>query len=258
MNYEKLEFDIVRWIKDYYYMYGLKSLVVGVSGGIDSAVTSTLCAKTELPVHALGMPLHQDTSQEDLSDRHLEWLAFNYPNVRHHKVDLTKTFDTFINTVEEVHPAFTSPHAEANTRSRLRMVLLHQVAATNRGIVVGTGNKVEDYGVGFFTKYGDGGVDISPIADLYKTTVWGLGEHMKVSQEIIDAEPTDGLWDDKRTDEDQLGVPYADLEWVMESHAYEVPDDPQYTEQQKKAVQQYIKFNTMNQHKMQPIPTFKL
>ena len=268
MNYEQLEFDIVKWIKDYYYMYGLKSLVVGVSGGIDSAVTSTLCAKTDLPVHALGMPLHQDTDQESLSDRHLRWLALNYPNVRQHKVDLTRTFDTFIETVQDVHPAFTSPHAEANTRSRLRMVLLHQVAATNRGIVVGTGNKVEDYGVGFFTKYGDGGVDISPIADLYKSTVWGLGEYMGIDNDIQNAPPTDGLWDDKRTDEDQLGVPYEDLEWVMESG---IADNPTYdpvdldqwkgvtlTDQQKKAVMQYVKFNTMNKHKMEPIPTFKL
>ena len=138
------------------------------------------------------------------------------------------------------------------------MITLYQIAGNVGGVVVGTGNKVEDYGVGFFTKYGDGGVDISPIADLYKTQVWELGKHMGVDERIINAVPTDGLWEDNRKDEDQLGVPYADLEWVMESHAYEVPDDPQYTEQQKKAVQQYIKFNTMNQHKMQPIPTFKL
>ena len=264
MNYEQLEFDIVRWIKDYYYMYGLKSLVVGVSGGIDSAVTSTLCAKTELPVHALGMPLRQDPDQETLSDRHLEWLSLNYPNVRQHKYDLTSTFDTFIDTIG---PQFSSPHAEANTRSRLRMVVLHHIAATNRGIVVGTGNKVEDYGVGFFTKYGDGGVDISPIADLYKTQGWALGDHMGICQEIIDAEPTDGLWDDKRTDESQLGVSYEMLEWVMESGIVEYKADVTeldqwkgvpLTDEQKKAVKQYVKFNTMNKHKMEPIPTFKL
>tara|TARA_B100000287_G_scaffold61316_1_gene53550 strand:+ start:165 stop:650 length:486 start_codon:yes stop_codon:yes gene_type:complete len=159
MNYEQLEYDIVRWLKDYYYMYALDSFVVGVSGGIDSAVTSTLCAKTGLPVHAVGMPLYQDTTQESLSDRHLEWLSLNFPNVRSHKFDLSDTFDVFIETMG---PQFTSKHAEANSRSRLRMVTLYQVAACQRGVVVGTGNKVEDYGVGFYTKYGDGGVDIAP------------------------------------------------------------------------------------------------
>ena len=173
MNYEKLEFDIVRWLKDYYYMYALDSFVVGVSGGIDSAVTSTLCAKTELTVHAVGMPLYQDTTQESLSDTHLEWLSMNYSNVRQHKFDLSDTFDSFLETMG---PQFTTKHAEANSRSRLRMITLYQIAACQRGVVVGTGIKVEDYGVGFYTKYGDGGVDIAPIADIYKTQVWGLGE----------------------------------------------------------------------------------
>ncbi len=254
MNYEQLEYDIVRWLKDYYYMYALDSFVVGVSGGIDSAVTSTLCAKTELPVHAVGMPLYQDTTQESLSDRHLEWLAVNYSNVRRHKFDLSDTFDVFIETMG---PQFTSKHAEANSRSRLRMVTLYQIAACQRGVVVGTGNKVEDYGVGFYTKYGDGGVDIAPIADLYKTQVWGLGEYMGVPQEIVDAEPTDGLWDDKRTDESQLGSSYEMLEWVMENN---IPEDTadDYDEEKRAAIQQYHKFNTMNKHKMLPIPTFKL
>ena len=264
MNYEKLEFDIVRWLKDYYYMYALDSFVVGVSGGIDSAVTSTLCAKTGLPVHAVGMPLYQDPDQESLSDRHLEWLSLNYPNVRQHKFDLSDTFDSFLDTMG---PQFTSKHAEANSRSRLRMITLYQIAACQGGVVVGTGNKVEDYGVGFYTKYGDGGVDIAPIADLYKTQVWGLGEYMGVPQEIIDAEPTDGLWDDKRTDESQLGVSYEQLEWVMESgivnnlhdaNEVEMWKGVPLTEDQRTAVKQYTKFNTMNKHKMLPIPTFKL
>ena len=254
MNYEQLEFDIVRWLKDYYYMYALESFVVGVSGGIDSAVTSTLCAKTELPVHAVGMPLYQDPTQESLSDRHLEWLSLNYPNVRQHKFDLSDTFDSFLETMS---PQFTSKHAEANSRSRLRMITLYQIAACQGGVVVGTGNKVEDYGVGFYTKYGDGGVDIAPIADLYKTQVWGLGEYMGVPQEIVDAEPTDGLWDDKRTDESQLGASYSDLEWVMENNIPENTADD-YDEENRLAVIQYWKFNKMNKHKMLPIPTFKL
>ena len=254
MNYEQLEFDIVRWLRDYYYMYALDSFVVGVSGGIDSAVTSTLCAKTGLSVHAVGMPLYQDTTQESLSDRHLEWLSLNFPNVRSHKFDLSDTFDVF---VETMGPQFTSKHAEANSRSRLRMVTLYQVAACQRGVVVGTGNKVEDYGVGFYTKYGDGGVDIAPIADLYKTQVWGLGEYMNILDDIQNAAPTDGLWDDKRTDESQLGSSYEMLEWVMENN---IPEDTadDYDEEKRAAIQQYHKFNRMNKHKMLPIPTFKL
>ena len=242
MNYEKLEFDIVRWLKDYYYMYALDSFVVGVSGGIDSAVTSTLCAKTELPVHAVGMPLYQDTTQESLSDRHLEWLSMNYSNVRQHKFDLSDTFDSFLETMG---PQFTTKHAEANSRSRLRMITLYQIAACQRGVVVGTGNKVEDYGVGFYTKYGDGGVDIAPIADLYKTEVWELGEYLEVDQRIVDADPTDGLWIDSRSDEEQLGASYAELEEAMETGT-------------GPAVEVLKKFNTQNKHKMEPIPTFKL
>ena len=258
MNYEELESKIVDWIKDYVQSNNIQSLVVGVSGGIDSAVTSTLCAKTDLEVHAVGMPLYQDEDQESLSDRHLEWLSLNFPNVRAHKVDLSDTFDSFIGTIEEVVGLqFNSKHAEANSRSRLRMVTLYQIATSRSGIVVGTGNKVEDYGVGFYTKYGDGGVDIAPIADLYKTTVWELGNYMGINSKICNAEPTDGLWDDGRTDEDQLGVSYELLEWVMENNIpLDKADD--YDELQRKAILQYHKFNTMNQHKMQPIPTFKL
>ena len=171
---------------------------------------------------------------------------------------MSDTFDSFIGTIEEVVGLqFNSKHAEANSRSRLRMVTLYQIATSRSGIVVGTGNKVEDYGVGFYTKYGDGGVDIAPIADLYKTTVWELGNYMGINSKICNAEPTDGLWDDGRTDEDQLGVSYELLEWVMENNIpLDKADD--YDELQRKAILQYHKFNTMNQHKMQPIPTFKL
>ena len=242
-NYSEVKDRIVKWINDYVDANNIKSLVVGVSGGIDSAVTSTLCAHTGLPTYVIGMPLLQKSNQEDLSDLHMAWLAQNFHfNVTVRKFDLTSVFEMFKALMGE---EFNSNHSLANSRSRLRMVTLYQVATNTGGIVVGTGNKVEDYGVGFFTKYGDGGVDIAPIADLYKTEVWELGKFLGIDQRIIEAEPTDGLWDDARTDEDQLGVPYATLEEAME-HGTGL------------GVEVLKKFNTQNQHKMQPIPTFKL
>ena len=242
-DYSEVKDTIVKWINDYVDANNIKSLVVGVSGGIDSAVTSTLCAHTGLPTYVIGMPLLQKPNQEDLSDLHMAWLAKNFHfNVTVRKFDLTNVFEMFKSLMGE---EFNSNHSLANSRSRLRMVTLYQVATNTGGIVVGTGNKVEDYGVGFFTKYGDGGVDIAPIADLYKTEVWELGKFLGIDQRIIEAEPTDGLWDDARTDEDQLGVPYAALEEAME-HGTGL------------GVEVLKKFNTQNQHKMQPIPTFKL
>jgi len=242
-DYKRLSDRIIRWIGDYVVdNSGIKSLVVGVSGGIDSAVVSTLAASTGLPTYTLGMPIHQKEEQETLSDIHLEWLQSNFSNVIVNKFDLTKVFETFKFTMKELG---TDNHALANSRSRLRMVTLYQIATSVGGIVVGTGNKVEDYGVGFYTKYGDGGVDIAPIADLYKTEVWELGRHFDVDQRIIDASPTDGLWDDGRTDEDQIGASYAELEEAMETGS-------------GPGLEALIKFSQMNQHKMNPIPTFKL
>jgi NAD+ synthase len=241
-NYSELETRIVSWLKGYALENNIKSFVIGVSGGIDSAVSSTLAAKTGLPVYALGMPIYQKEEQESLSDAHLEWLQTNFSNVIVDKFDLTKVFETFKFSMKEFG---TNTHALANTRSRIRMVTLYQVATSVGGIVVGTGNKVEDYGVGFYTKYGDGGVDIAPIADLYKTEVWELGRHFGVDQRIIDASPTDGLWDDGRTDEDQIGASYAELEEAMETGS-------------GPGLEALIKFSQMNQHKMNPIPTFKL
>ena len=241
-DYKELESKIVRWLGDYVIDHNIKAFVVGVSGGIDSAVSSTLAASTGLPTYAIGMPIHQKEEQETLSDAHLEWLKANFSNVIVQKYDLTRVFDTFKFTMREFG---TDTHALANTRSRIRMVTLYQVATSVGGIVVGTGNKIEDYGVGFYTKYGDGGVDIAPIADLYKTEVWELGRHFGVDQRIIDASPTDGLWDDGRTDEDQLGASYAALEEAMELGTGD-------------AVEVLKKFNAMNSHKMNPIPTFKL
>ncbi len=241
-DYYELKLNVVEWIKGYADKNKIKSLVVGVSGGIDSAVVSTLCAETGLPTYTLGMPIHQNEYQENLSDAHLDWLTWKYTNVTRLKFDLTNTFDTFVSSMDGYNE---NKLALANTRSRIRMITLYQVAGSVGGIVVGTGNKVEDYGIGFYTKYGDGGVDIAPIADLYKTEVWELGKHLGVDQRIIDASPTDGLWDDSRTDEAQIGASYEDLEYAMEhgnGPAVRILHDP----------------NAKNKHKMIPIPTFKL
>ena len=241
-NYKKLSDRIVKWLSNYVIEHNIKAFVIGVSGGIDSAVVSTLAASTGLPTYALGMPIHQNTEQENLSDSHLEWLQVNFGNVIVQKFNLTEIFDTFQFTMKE----FGSDNLTlANSRSRLRMVTLYQIAGTVGGIVVGTGNKVEDYGVGFYTKYGDGGVDIAPIADLYKTEVWMLGEHLGIDERIISAPPTDGLWDDGRTDEDQIGASYEELERAMETG-----EGP--------GLEPLLKFSSMNSHKMNPIPTFKL
>ena len=214
-----------------------KSLVIGISGGIDSSVSSTLSAMTGLRTIVLSMPIKQNGSQHDLSLRHQEWLKKNFKNVEGHTVELDSLFKTFESTLKD----FSSEHGMANSRARLRMTTLYQVAASNKGIVVGTGNKVEDFGVGFYTKYGDGGVDISPIADCNKTQVWELGKELGILQEIIDAPPTDGLWDDGRTDEGQLGLKYNELEEAMEN-----PNSPNRVK--------YENIRKQNMHKMEPIP----
>jgi len=241
-DYNNLTIRIVSWLKEYATTNNIKAFVIGVSGGIDSAVSSTLAAKTGLPTYALGMPILQKEEQESLSDTHLEWLENNFSNVISHKFDLTNVFETFKGTMRELGE---DTHALANSRSRLRMVTLYQVATSVGGIVVGTGNKVEDYGVGFYTKYGDGGIDIAPIADLYKTEVWAMGEYLGVDNRIVSAAPTDGLWDDGRTDEDQIGASYAELEEAMECGT-------------GSALEILQKFNKLNSHKMNPIPTFKV
>ena len=246
-DYRSLAIDVVGWLCKYANDNNVKSFVVGVSGGIDSAVSSTLAAKTGRPVYAIGMPLNQHIDQVTLSDSHLFWLECNYPNVKRLKADLSETYAKLMSDLtKEFTMEYTGhPMAKANTKSRLRMVTLYHVAANVGGIVVGTGNKVEDYGVGFYTKYGDGGVDIAPIADLYKSEVWLLGEYLEVDQRIVDAKPTDGLWDDSRTDEEQLGASYEELEEAMETG-------------KGSGLQVLQKFNTQNKHKMDPIPTFKL
>lgn len=242
---------ISTWIKDYAEKNGITTLVVGVSGGIDSAVVSTLCARTGLHTVAVSMPIRQRPELHELSLDHCTWLANNYSNVRQEIINLTNTFDHF----EEVMGNYSSELAFANSRARLRMMCLYQIAQSCNGIVVGTGNKVEDFGVGFFTKYGDGGVDISPIADLMKTEVWHIGRELGIDQRIIEAAPTDGLWNDKRTDQEQLGgLSYPELERAMIMDEQGV--EPR-TDEDAMLIYQYRKIRARNLHKMQPIPVFK-
>jgi len=239
---KKIEF-ISNWIKSYVDQMPSKaqSLVIGISGGIDSSVSSTLSAMTGLKTIVLTMPIKQKENQHDLSLKHQEWLVNKFNNVEAHTLSLDKLFETFSSTLNK----FDNEHGFANSRARLRMTTLYQVAAANKGIVVGTGNKVEDFGVGFYTKYGDGGVDISPIADCNKTEVWEMGKELGIIKEIIEAPPTDGLWDDGRTDEGQLGFKYSELEDAMSN-----PNSP-YKEQ-------YEKIRNQNLHKMEPIPVCKI
>ena len=241
-DYLELKLNIVEWLTTYFDESEMGCFVVGVSGGIDSAVVSTLAAETGKQVYVLNMPIHQKAEQVKLSTDHIEWLEDKYPNVTGMKFNLTGVFETFKDTIGKINE---TNHSLANTRSRLRMVTLYQIAGRYGGLVVGTGNKVEDYGVGFYTKYGDGGVDIAPIADLYKTEVWELGKFLGVDSRIIEAKPTDGLWDDGRNDEDQLGVSYEDLEYAMEHET-------------GPAIKVLQNFNKRNKHKMESIPTFKL
>ena len=235
---EKVKF-ISNWIKSYVDQMPNKaqSLVIGISGGIDSSVSSTLSAMTGIKTIVLTMPIKQKENQHDLSLKHQQWLVENFKNVEAHTLSLDNLFETFSTTLNK----FDNEHGFANSRARLRMATLYQVAAANSGIVVGTGNKVEDFGVGFYTKYGDGGVDISPLADCTKTQVWELGKYLGISEKIINAAPTDGLWNDGRNDVDQLGMSYHDLEKSMNNS-----NDPNY--------KKYFKIREKNLHKMNPIP----
>jgi NAD+ synthase len=239
---EKVSF-ISNWIKDYVNDMPSKaqSLVIGISGGIDSSVSSTLSAMTGLKTIVLSMPIKQKSQQHDLSLKHQEWLVNKFKNVEAHTINLDELFAAFYSSLYK----FDNEHGMANSRARLRMTTLYQVAAANKGIVVGTGNKVEDFGVGFYTKYGDGGVDISPIADCNKTEVWEIGKELGILKEIIEAAPTDGLWDDGRTDEGQLGLKYNELEEAM--------NNPNSTNRAK-----YETIRKQNLHKMEPIPVCKI
>ena len=251
-KWHELGNEISNWLRNYADNNQITTLVIGVSGGIDSAVTSTLCAKTGLNTIVLNLPIHQENSQYNLANQHIEWLKLNWGNVESHMIDLTGTYDFYSENDLDNHKL--SDLALANTRARLRMTTLYAIAGSNNGIVVGTGNKVEDFGVGFFTKYGDGGVDISPIADMYKSEVYGLAEALGIIQEIQEAIPTDGLWNDGRTDEDQMGATYEELEWAMEE--IKNPSEEIWTERQKDVLEIYYRLRNTNLHKMKPIPVF--
>ena len=253
IDWSELADEITAWISDYAESNGISTLVIGVSGGIDSAVTSTLSAKTGLTTIVLNMPIHQDRKQNELSNKHISWLESNFDNVEGRLVDLTGTYDRF---TQEMNEHDLSPLALANSRARLRMTTLYAIAGSTGGIVVGTGNKVEDFGVGFFTKYGDGGVDISPIADLMKSEVYEVAKALDIIDEIQQAAPTDGLWNDGRTDEEQIGATYTELEWAM-AHENN-PSEEDMTERQHLVLEIYRGFNKANSHKMNPIPIFEM
>lgn len=253
MKTKDVAHHIIKWLNDYVEESKLGGFVVGVSGGVDSALTSTLCANTGKPTLCLEMPIHQESDQVSRANSHTNWLAKNFSNVRVKVVPLNALYDSFCQLDAERNDNTNTPLSLANTRSRLRMATLYYFASQERFLVAGTGNKVEDFGVGFYTKYGDGGVDVSPIADLMKSQVRELATHFGVHDSIVHAAPTDGLWDDNRTDEDQLGATYDELEWAMkqQENGKNVAD---FTDREKTVFTIYEKHHTMNKHKMVPIP----
>lgn len=253
MDTSKVVDYIVRWLSDYVEKSPLNGFVVGVSGGIDSAVTSTLCARTGQKVIALNMPIYQAKDQVDRSAEHIAWLEKKYENVNGVEIELSPIFDQVKTCFpEEIQDGLTM----ANSRSRLRMLTLYAFASHHRMLVAGTGNKVEDFGVGFYTKYGDGGVDLSPIADLMKSQVYAVGRHLGVIESILTAAPTDGLWEDDRTDENQIGATYAELEWAMQY--LEEGSDVPLNDRQKEVMKIYDNFHQANRHKMDPIPVCEI
>jgi len=253
MNAERVTNHIVEWLKNYAIQAKVKGFVIGVSGGIDSALTSTLCAKTDLPTLCLEMPIHQADSQVSRALNHVQWLKKTYSNVSMTKVDLTPVFDSLVMTFPDVENEEDRYMPLANSRARLRMTSLYYFAALNGYLVVGTGNKVEDFGVGFYTKYGDGGVDLSPIADLLKTEVYELAKYLNINGDILVAPPTDGLWGDDRTDEDQIGASYPELEWAMQkSDKGKSAND--FTGREREVFEIYNRLHLANKHKMVEIP----
>ena len=250
---------ITQWLSDYAGSAGIQNFIVGISGGIDSSVVSALCARTGINTIVVQLPIRQNPKLDNLSSVQATWLLDRFPkSVRHISLDLTSVFAEFENKLGPVCATEQEPNPQeqlafANSRSRLRMMTLYQIAQSHNGLVVGTGNRVEDFGVGFFTKYGDGGVDLSPIGDCLKTEVWDMGRELGLSNDIIDAPPTDGLWDDDRTDENQLGMSYPDLERMM--YLDETSSDPTDTDQEK--FKRYQTIRQRNLHKMQPIPVCK-
>ncbi|WP_417589321.1 NAD(+) synthase [Owenweeksia hongkongensis] len=253
MNVQKVEAHIVSWLKDYIQKSGTKGFVVGVSGGIDSAITSALVARTGFPVLCVEMPIHQSPEQVNRAISHIKDLEEKYFNVSFQSVNLTGVFDNFIKAMPVVNDSEQRNLSLVNSRARLRMTTLYYFAGLYSYLVAGTGNKVEDFGVGFYTKYGDGGVDLSPIADLTKTEVYKLARHLGVRSDILQAPPTDGLWGDDRTDEDQIGASYPELEWAMEKYTEgKVVGD--FEGRKLEVFQIYSNLHRANQHKMLPIP----
>jgi NAD+ synthase len=244
---------IVTWLKEYAVQAKVNGFVVGISGGVDSAVTSTLCAQTGLTTLCVEMPIHQDSTQVSRGREHISQLQKRFLNVKHAETDLTTVFETFKNNVPSTDNDVKLNLALANTRARLRMTTLYYFAGIHGLLVAGTGNKVEDFGVGFYTKYGDGGVDLSPIADLMKSDVYALGEYLEIPKSIQSAAPTDGLFGDSRTDEDQLGASYDELEWAM-LEAENNKESEDFSGREKEVFTIYKKLNIINQHKMNPIP----
>lgn len=252
-NVEKVNQFIVNWMKNYAEKAGVNGFVIGISGGVDSAVTSMLCAQTGLKILCVEMPIHQHESQVNRGKMHIEQLKQRFPNVQSEMADLTAVFDTFSQSVSTTDNEAVLNLAFANTRARLRMTTLYYFAGLHGLLVAGTGNKVEDFGVGFFTKYGDGGVDLSPIADLMKSDVVRLGQFLNVDESILSAAPTDGLFGDDRSDADQLGANYDELEWAMLENEYNRDSVP-YTDREQEVLKIYRKLNNANQHKMVAIP----
>jgi NAD+ synthase len=257
MQTEKVVDHIVKWLKDYATQAQMKGFIIGVSGGIDSAVTSTLCAMTGLDLLCVEMPIHQGSDQVSRADEHLEWLQQNYPNVKRQPVHLTSVFDQLVAALPKVDNEEERFMSLANTRARLRMTTLYYFASLQKYLVAGTGNKVEDFGIGFYTKYGDGGVDLSPIADLLKTEVYELGSYLGVPESIQQAAPTDGLWGDQRTDEDQIGASYPELEWAMRmrEQGKSIQD---FSGREKEVFLIFRSLNSTNKHKMVPIPVCEI
>ena len=257
MQTEKIVNHIVNWLTDYLKTSKQKGFVIGISGGIDSAVTSTLCARTGFPVLCLDMPIHQAENQVSRAWNHIEWLKKNFEQIEGKTVNLTPVYDEFVKEVEKSENEYSYNLSLANSRARLRMTSLYYYAGLHGYIVAGTGNKVEDFGVGFFTKYGDGGVDISPIADLMKSEVYKIAEFLGINQEIQKAAPTDGLFGDNRTDEDQIGANYDELEWAMKAvEKGQISKD--FSGREREVMEIYEKRHRANLHKMVPIPVCEI
>ena len=247
---EKIIKHIVSWLKQYSNLSKTKGFVIGISGGIDSAVASVLGAKTGLPLLCIEMPIHQSATQVERASNHVKWLENDYVNVSAMETNLTALFDSFIKLMPEIKTEETAERALINTRARIRMTTLYYFAQLNNYLVLGTGNKVEDFGIGFFTKYGDGGVDLSPIANLTKSEIFTLGKQLNIIEDIQAAPPTDGLWNDNRTDEQQIGATYPELEWAMDFSL----EENSLSEREKEVLKIYRHLRKVNLHKMKEIP----